>query len=151
MPDFRSRYFWISVVLVLASLAGGFFAGQFYSAKQAAKPPKEAANSLFVNQEATIRGKITNSDNNTLTVQSNTGQTGSVKLGEQLIINRFDERARPATPSSDPKTIELNRDVTLLLNFVNGEYLVNTITYFPPIPNRPAAPRRSSPAPTPER
>jgi hypothetical protein len=149
MPDFRSRYFLVSLVLVLASLVGGFFAGQMYSAKKAGTPPKETANSLFVNQEATIRGKITAKNNNTLTVQSVSGQTGEVKLAEDVIINRFDERARPASPSSDARTIELNRDVNLLLSFANGEYLVNTITYFPPIPNRPATPKRASPRPTP--
>jgi hypothetical protein len=148
MPDYRSRSFIVTVFLILLAAGIGFFAGQKYGEmSRNAKAPKDASNSLFANQEATIRGKITQRDNNTLIVKSDSGQSGKVKVSDQVIINRFDERARPATPSSDLRSIELNKDVTLLLNFVNGEYVVSTITYFPPLPpRRPPAPR-STPSP----
>lgn len=149
MPDYRSKSFLISLVLILAALGIGFLAGQRYANMAGStKAPKEASNSLFVNQEATIRGKITQRDNNTLTVQADNGQSGKVKVSDQVIINRFDERAIPASPSADIRTVELNKDVTLLLSFINGEYLVNTITYFPPLPPRRApVPPRSTPNP----
>jgi hypothetical protein len=133
------RYLIIIVLVILLTISTGW---NLYSAnglrimgtKAPQSNPPEGDSSLFDNQSANFTGKITAVNGNKLTVKNNRDITGEITVASSPTIFRFSNL--PASPSSDLKTIETNKDVAINLQVKDGRYVAVSISYIsapPPV------------------
>lgn len=94
------------------------------------KSLEASANLLFKTQSATFQGKITGVSNRTLTVESDTGQTGQFDVSPKISIYKFTPNSSTASASADIKTIETDKQVLISLDLVGGKYQAVSISYF---------------------
>lgn len=86
---------------------------------------------LFDSQTATINGQVIQVIHNTLItiqVKNQAGLTGDFPIAPNLLIYKY-QSAATATSSADLKTIELNKDALIVLEYIKGEYKVVSISY----------------------
>ena len=137
----------IAIILIIVFAVGGFLLGKSVSQNSTqSKTTSPKQNSIFSSQTATIQGEITKVNNGTISVKSNSGQTGDFPLSPRAVIYQFKPGATTASASSDLKTIETGKPVVLVLELKDGTYQVVSISY---IQKRPASLSSPSPSPTP--
>lgn len=93
-------------------------------------------NPLFTSYTASFQGKITQVNNGILEVESNTFQRGTIKLAQEVKIFDLTRPRQAATPSTDIKSIMLNRPVSINLEYKNNEFQATSLTYLPDIAPR---------------
>jgi len=106
-------------------------------------------NNLYSAQTASLMGTILSRDGDKMTVKNlYTGAQGEIKTSPRLTITK--SATKNASPSSDLSSIELNKDVLINLEMVDGEYQAVSIQYPLPAPSLPPIPSRkpsSQPSP----
>jgi len=139
--DKKIQPYILPVVLLIAGLALGSLIGKNISGVKPTNETKVDMNKLYSSQTATIRGQITAVDGNNLTVKSlNSNDSGTVKASISVIIAKFSQDPKKvSSPSSDLSTIELNKDVLINLEMVDGQYEATVIQYVVPGPKIPPA------------
>lgn len=134
------------LISVLIALVAGFLIGNISSSYS--NIGREVGNlvsddKLFTNQTAVIKGKIKSIEKNILTVQNSQGVTGSIEVADSVLINNYTKTAKGnlvASPSSDIKTIEQNKDATITLSKIDGTFKAIVIDFSPPLPALPSLP-----------
>ncbi len=124
----------------LTALALGFFLGMFVSSYLPKTVPAKLIQSsiqpdekLFTSLSATIRGKIQKVEGFTITVVNSSNITGTVKIGNGVIIRPITS-GKTAPASSDISKLELNREVLISLRKINNEFQAYSIEYVPQLP-----------------
>lgn len=130
----------LTVLVILFSAVGGYYLGiKRAGMKPESQLPGKKEGSLFASQNATIRGKIIKLEGNKLTVVNSNEVTGEVEASDKILITKLslNQKAPASSPSSDLKTLELNKDVYISLEFADGKYKAVLIQYLPPLPALP--------------
>jgi len=126
----------VLVVLLVLSLGWNIFSSmkkEGSSLTGGVKPPTVTNTSLFDSQNATFMGKVTAVEGNKLTVESNKGVKGEIMANENLIV--LDPSNPIATPSSDLKKLQLNKDVIISLMIKDNQYIATALNYVIPLPS----------------
>lgn len=150
---FKSSKISFSIVSLFVILFVGL--GAFILGKQSANlgiPKNQVslqnknANPLFTTQTATIRGKITKVNGNNLSVTNSNNIRGGIEADEKVLITSLslNPKAPSSSPSSDLKTIELNKEVYISLELSGDKYKAVLIQYLPPLPPLSKLPATSS-------
>lgn len=145
----------VVIVLVVVASIIGFLVGKGSSSnKTSATTPKSSqpgqpgasvkpktidVSPLFDTQTATVRAKVTTVSGTNLTVQNQRGQTDTFPASSRLVIYKYPSGASQATSTSDLKSIELNEEALMVLEFADNKFQVVSITYLPKSPAQPAA------------
>ena len=133
----------VIATIVLAFSAGiiGFALGRYYTPppNQTLKPTEikneqPKTNPLFRSQSATFQGEITKVSGNKISVKDEKGQTGDFSVADKVVIYKFKEGVSQASVSSDLKTIDTGKQALVVLELINGQYQVVSISYLPPPP-----------------
>lgn len=83
---------------------------------------------IFSSQTATIRGKITKINGQRLTLQNDQNTSGEFEAGRVVLINDSTNLA-VASNSAELQKIPLNKTLVINLLFVDGRYVVTSLTY----------------------
>lgn len=129
----------VTVIFVLIAAGSGFYLGKTFGYSKIGGPIPANNNSIFAQQSATIQGKVTKVDGNTLTVQNNNNVSASFPSADKIFISKVESSNLSATPSSDLKTIELNRDAFINLQIVDGQYKIVSVAILPQLQPLPPA------------
>lgn len=136
MPSFKGIYLipLLSITIIASALLGYYVGFQGYlqkpnSQKGISSEDKFITSPLFQSQSATVQGTIIKVSGNKITVQDDKKQTGEFITSPRLVIYRPPKDNKPATPSSDLKTLELNKKALIIFEFANGEYQAASISY----------------------
>lgn len=119
----------------------GFSIGKYYSFAPEAPlqskltEDKVPTSALFRSQTATFQGEITEVNENKILVKSDSGQIGEFPVSDKVLIYKFKEGSAQASASSDLKTVETDKPVSIILELISGEYKVVSITYLPSLPS----------------
>ena len=100
---------------------------------------KDSKNSIFTSQMATINGKITKIDPESVTVQT-VNQTETFKLSKPIFISKPSTLSRQEKPSEDIKIVPLNEFAVLSLKKEGEQYIVTNINLLPPLGSAIPAP-----------
>lgn len=134
------KIFIIATLILSGMLVGGSYLVskgiQLPLNKKPQPTPTPAANliktsPLFDSQTATIHGQVIQVIHNTLVtiqVKNQAGLTADFPIAPNLLIYKY-QSAATATSSADLKTIELNKDALIDLEYIKGEYKVVSISY----------------------
>ena len=88
--------------------------------------------SIVKNQNALAVGVITESKDNSITVQADNGEQTTFKLSSKIIIYTIStSSAKPAPPSSNVSDIRINEKALIDLQLQGEDYLVTNISYMP--------------------
>ena len=98
---------------------------------------KPMRNQLFDSQQASIHGQITAIQGKNLTVKKINNTSGTILASDRIIILKPSNSKTMASPSSSLSNIELNKDVLITLEMVNGSYEATLVQYVPPSPAIP--------------
>lgn len=82
---------------------------------------------IFSSQTATIRGKITKINGQLLTIQNDQNTTGEFAAGRVVLINDS-TNLQVASNSSELQKIPLNKELLINLLYVDGKYVVTSLT-----------------------
>ena len=130
-----------TIVLALSAGIIGFALGRYYTPppNQTLKPTEikneqPKTNPLFRSQSATFQGEITKVSGNKISVKDEKGQTGDFSVADKVVIYKFKEGVSQASVSSDLKTIDTGKQALVVLELINGQYQVVSISYLPPPP-----------------
>lgn len=134
------RIFAVGVIgLIIGGLIGYFVSSMPGFKKGAASvvqnpfsesQPSEKTN-VFSSQSASIQGKITKLDGDRLSITNSAGVSGEFGISPNAMVFKFRNATSQASPSSDLRTVELNKNVVVNLNFENDAYLVVSISQLP--------------------
>jgi hypothetical protein len=86
------------------------------------------SNDIFSSQTATIRGKIMSINGNRLRVENNQKVNGEFEAGRALLIND-NTSLTIASSSADLRKIQTNKAAVISLLYIEGKYIVTSITY----------------------
>lgn len=145
MDFYKSKFFYITLALVLISFAAG------YSSKNTrVQAPKQetvkfnttSPAALFYSQSAQIQGKITNINGNMATIQSNNGASADFKIADIIYITKYVTEKGKQKPvySSDKKDLEINKGAIINLSLPThlatrtdaySQFELSTITFLP--------------------
>jgi hypothetical protein len=124
-------YYLLTASLFIFGLSVGFFIGKNYFQKTL--PSNEnlpqsvttTRNNLYTSQTATIRGKITKVEGTSLTVENlTTKATGVIQTTDNIVINKAGSK-----PSSQLSSLELDKEVLIGLELINGNFSATSIQY----------------------
>lgn len=149
----------ITAVLMLTTGLGGFVLGRYKStpynvdSKTASKvvtPKEKVANpetvklvetsTLFKSQTANFLGTITKINGNTATTKDKDGKESTFPFSPNLSIYKFGADPNKPERTTDPKTIELDKQASIVLEFRDTQYTISSITYLPSVVPQVAAP-----------
>lgn len=139
------------LISVLIALVVGFLIGNISSSFNKISQPLSnlvSSDKLYTNQTATVKGQIKSLEGNKIMVQNSEGVSGSLELADSVLINVYKKNSKSipiASPSTDLKTIELNKDATINLSKINGTFKVVAIDFAsvpPPLPSLPPVPKK---------
>ncbi len=132
--------------LFILGISIGFFAGRFYTQNSGVVEQIEdskANNVLFNSQTASLRGEITGVEGQTLNIKNiNNNSTGTLRASNRLTIIRPGSQPQAASSSAALSLLELNKEVLISAEMVNGEYEAVIIQYPLPAPSLPPIPSR---------
>lgn len=83
---------------------------------------------IFSSQEATIRGKITKITGQKLTITNTQNVTGEFDAGRIVLINDS-TNLQVASSSAELQKIPLNRELVINLLYIDGRYVVTSLTF----------------------
>lgn len=89
------------------------------------------AGSLFTTQSASFEGTITDLKDNMVTLKTANNATDKFSLSQTVQITKFESGKTQPVVTTNQTNIELNKNVSIILNMVNGKYEVVNITYMP--------------------
>lgn len=139
------------LISVLIALVVGFLIGNISSSFNKISQPISnlvSSDKLYTSQTATVKGQIKSLEGNKIMVQNAEGVSGSLELADSVLINVYKKNSKSiptASPSTDLKTIELNKDATIALSKINGAFKVVVIDFapvLPPLPSLPPVPKK---------
>ena len=134
----------VILILMLIAATGGFYAGKTTILPGSPYTPTQSgesstlASSVFKSQTATFQGVITKVDGKNLQVKSDSGNTASFPISERAVIYKFSGKSPQASASSDLKTIETDKQALVMLELLDNNYQVVSVSYLPPPPAPPA-------------
>ncbi len=131
----RPLYLLISITLIFALISCVIGLLQLTGTPSIGMGSKDEV--FFDSQNANVGGKITAVNGNMITFQNKKGLKKQFKLSNSVIIGPAQVGTIP-TSLSDPKNIEIGKDVAISLTSNNGVMEVNSI--FPVMPLAPAQP-----------
>ncbi len=82
---------------------------------------------IFSSQTATIRGKITKIESQSLSITNDQNVSGQFDAGRVVLINDA-TNLLVASNTAELKKIPLNKDLVINLLYVNGRYVVTSLT-----------------------
>ncbi|MBI2595958.1 hypothetical protein HYW46_04465 [Candidatus Daviesbacteria bacterium] len=144
MSILYTKVFWVSFVLVILAFLLGLTVGRTNlkptANRDANKPVSAYPADVFSMQSAVLKGRVIKTDGSTLTVMTPKQVQATFPLAQRVYITKYDSLGKPSV-SNSPKDIELNKDVTINLEYVaaSNKYFVLTITYIPPFPGQKTA------------
>jgi hypothetical protein len=95
----------------------------------------------FIFQTTSVNGVITAVTPKSITLKNTqTNQSQAFPYNDHLMITTLSKDNKPATPSSNLKSIELNKDVLVNLAYEEGRYVINYIYFTPPQQSLPPLP-----------
>jgi len=124
---------WYAVISLLALILGFLIylsINSQSSVKRAgtSSPDSVSENfSLFDSVTASLTGKITKVENGKIFFENQNGEKGEASISEGISIS--DMSRNDVLPSSDLKTIALNRSASINLSIKDGKYSVTSIIY----------------------
>lgn len=125
----------IALVLVLGLFVGYVLGNQTakrkafnYSSKPAEKVVYKTS-PLFNGQTANVIGKITKIDGSKIVVEDSKKQIGSFTLYKKVAIINANAPGQIASPSSNIKDIQLNKEALIYLQLIDGDYQVLSIAF----------------------
>lgn len=131
----EARVYFMYAVLFIAGAIVGFFIAKNQLPSLTGQPDS-LTNDLYSSQTATIRGEITGMNGNNLSVTNlNSNTSGIIIASERVVITKPGEQ-----PSSDLATLEMNKEVLINLELINGQYQAVSIQYVTPAPSLPPNP-----------
>jgi hypothetical protein len=141
----KSRNLRPFILLIIGLLVGAVLG---YSSNYLLSKNNPSPNSLptqnsqsFVFQTASVNGIITAVSPKSITLKNTqTNQSQAFPYNDHLMITTLSKENKPATPSSDIKNIELNKDVLVNLAYEEGRYIINYIYFTPPGQSLPPLP-----------
>lgn len=129
----QSKLVGMVILASLLFLVIGFAVGYKLNSVPLKNLTKNNSNSLqdqfFQNQSALTQGKITKAENRYLIVTNNQGVAKSFELSPHFVVYVSKESSRYATPSSDIKSVQLNKDASLVFQMIDGVYKVLSVSY----------------------
>lgn len=131
----------LGVALLIIGFVFGFFLGKNYSLeiKPIAINSQTPINQLVDSQTASMMGQITEIQGNTLTVKNaKSNNSGTVPVSNKVIVIKPGLNSKTASSSAGLNAIELNKDVVINMELVNGEYTATVIQYPLPLPPMPS-------------
>jgi hypothetical protein len=134
----KVNYLLVVILVVVALITGivGYFLGSGKGkAAMVSQNNYSSANSssnpFFDTQTATLNGKITKVNGQTLTVQNNKNQTQDFMIADRIYISTVSDKGQAASPSSDLSKIQTDKKAFINLINTGGSYKVASITYVP--------------------
>ncbi len=134
----------VSVVLIVAAAVLGFLFGTAsagktnYSMAPAPAGSQQQSvvsqNPIFKSQSAIFQGVITQVSGKNLLVRDDKGATATLPVSSKLVIYKFNGTSPQASASSDLKSIDLNKQVLVMLELSGSQYQVTSVSYLPPPP-----------------
>lgn len=94
-------------------------------------PMNNSQPKVFTSQSATFEGMITDKKDNMLTLKNINNVTENFPISPSLQITKFGDVKSQPTLSSNPADIELNKNVSIVLNYKDARYEIVNITYIP--------------------
>lgn len=85
-------------------------------------------NSIFDLQNALIKGKVVDTFENSIKVENKKGAQGSFALNNPFYVYKQDAQDKN-TVGTKLEDIELNKDVTINFQLIDGEYKVTSLSY----------------------
>lgn len=147
----------LSLIVIVIVGIGAFVLGKqsanLGTLKNQVSVQNKNANPLFTTQTATIRGKITKVDGNKLSIINSKNVQGEIEADKKVLITSLslNPKTPSSSPSSDLKTIELNREVYISLELSGDKYERSStaykavlIQYLPPLSPLPKSPATNS-------
>lgn len=95
---------------------------------------------LFRSQTANVKAMLVDFTNNKLTLKDDNGQQDSFTVAPNVAVFEFTDTTSPPKPT-DLKLIKKDREALIVLQLVNGEYQVNTVSYLPKTTTPPPPPK----------
>lgn len=139
------KYLSVTIVLMILSALAGFLAASLKPQSTPAvnlKAQAPASNPLFISQTANVQAKITDVSGNKIKVMDDKNQSGEFTLNDKFIVYVPGSDSKVASASSEPKSIIKNKLSYIVLQLINGDYQVTSISYPPepsPLPSTSAA------------
>lgn len=93
--------------------------------KSSPAPSLEDDQVLLIDHTATVKGQILSKEGMSILVTNDKGQFAPMKLSPTVVIYTPPNNS----PSSDLNSLELNKEVVILLEFMDGKYQVVSISY----------------------
>lgn len=124
----------IAVLVVLVPLATLLISGRIPGIppllpnlflKSSPAPSLEDDQVLLIDHTATVKGQILGKEGMSILVTNDKGQLAPMELSPTVIIYTPPNNS----PSSDLNSLELNKEVVILLEFMDGKYQVVSISY----------------------
>lgn len=134
--------FLLLIIIFFVGIILGFFLKDYtrpeeqsFSKKKNSKPP--LTRNLFDTQTASIRGKITKVESRNLRVENlNKKVSGEIKAAERISIIKLSKNSNPqSSPSGNLNEIDLNTEVLIELQLIEGVYQATKIQYVIPAPS----------------
>lgn len=130
----------IALILLVLGLAFGFFLGLGWQSKNQESNNPQASKELrypsgfFSSETASLRGEIVAKEGNVLTIKNlNTQVVARVQISDRAVITNPGK----TPPTSDPASIELNKEALIGLEGVDGDYKIISIQFTLPSPSLP--------------
>ncbi len=135
-----STKYLVSVILVIAAAVLGYLFGAASASRLAPSPSPViqqsvvARNPIFKSQTAIFQGVITQVSGRNLAVKDDKGTTATFPVSSKVVIYKFNGNSPQATGSSDLQTIETGKQVLVMLELINNQYQVTSVSFLPPPP-----------------
>ncbi len=125
---------YISIGALIAFLLSAIIVSSFNLVKESATFQTNGSDqntSIFTSQSATFEGMITGHDKNMVTLKNGNNMSEEFPLAATIQITKFSTEKSQPTVSTNPQDIETNKNVSVVLTMIEGNYQVVNITYIP--------------------
>lgn len=147
-PALSLKWIVLTLLLIFLGILFGYFLGVNYPkllpstistdnpVASLARPQQVVKVSpLFNDQTTTIQAEIVRADNSYIAVKKD-DLSETFPMSESVLIFHQKTSEKAATSSSDIDSIQLNREATIVLKVIDGEYKVISVSYLSPPPAR---------------
>lgn len=138
--DLTPKSLIIFLAIAVVSFSSGFLMGQYgpdfkgakdKTNKQALKENVVTTSSLFQTQTASIQGEITSVGESSITIKNKSGATDTFPVSTNVVVYKNTQSSGRVLPATGITQIDINQEVVILLEVVDGKYQVISITYPP--------------------
>jgi DNA/RNA endonuclease YhcR with UshA esterase domain len=134
LPNLSGQFNKGTLLLVLLLAVMGLQVFQIWKGNQPASPlsavPLASSTpvEIFSSQTATIRGRITSINGQKMVIENDQKVSGEFSAGRVVLVNEA-TNLTVASSSADLQKIQLNKEAVINLLYVEGRYVVTSLTY----------------------